>query len=54
MDAGWILYDVFDLSRPGDSTDEARVSVFHAKIEGGVLTVPPYEDDFLVRKGVSV
>lgn len=53
VDAGWMLYDVFDLSRPGDSTDKARVSVFRAKIERGILEVPPYEDDELVKKGVS-
>jgi len=53
MDAGWMLYDVFDLSRPGKSTDKARVSLFHAQAVEGILEVPPYESD-LVRKGVSV
>lgn len=52
VDAGWMLYDVFDLSRPGESTDNARVSVFRALVTEGVLKVPPYESD-LVRKGVS-
>jgi len=52
VDAGWMLYDVFDLSRPGESTDKARVSVFRAMVKQGVLEVPPYESE-LVRKGVS-
>lgn len=52
IDAGWMLYDVFDLSRPGSSTDAARVSVFRARVISGVLEVPPYESE-LVRKGVS-
>ncbi len=52
VDAGWMLYDVFDLSRPGESTDKVRVSVFHAKVKQGILKVPPYESE-LVKKGVS-
>jgi CRISPR-associated protein Cas5d len=52
VDAGWMLYDVFDLSRPGETTDKVHVSVFRAKVVQGVLEVPPYESDF-VRKGVS-
>ncbi|WP_420593806.1 type I-C CRISPR-associated protein Cas5c [Deinococcus sp.] len=41
-DIGWMLYDVFDLSRPGGSGDAARVSLFEAEIRGGVMSVPPY------------
>jgi CRISPR-associated protein Cas5d len=52
IDAGWMLYDVFDLSRPGASTDQARVSLFRAVVKQGVLDVPPYDSD-LVRKGAS-
>ncbi len=50
VDAGWMLYDVFDLSRPGESTDKARISVFEAKVRHGVLKVPHYSSE-LVRKG---
>jgi len=46
---GWMLYDVFDLSRPGTAYDDPSVSVFEAEVKGGVLTVPPYESD-AVRK----
>jgi CRISPR-associated protein Cas5d len=52
VDAGWMLYDVFDLSRPGESTDNARVSVFRSLVTQGVLEVPSYESE-LVRKGAS-
>lgn len=50
-DLGWMLYDVFDLSRPGGKTDTPSISVFHAIIQGGILEVPPY-DDPRVRKHV--
>lgn len=39
---GWMLYDVFDLSRPGSSTDQPSISLFEAKVVNGVLQVPPY------------
>lgn len=39
---GWMLYDVFDLSRPGKNDDQPSISLFEAEISGGVLTVPPY------------
>jgi CRISPR-associated protein Cas5d len=43
LDVGWMVYDVFDLSRPGTSTDAPAVSVFRAQVKAGVLDVPPYE-----------
>lgn len=52
QDLGWMLYDVFDLSRPGNNTDVPSISLFHARIEHGVLEVPPYED-VRVQKAVS-
>ena len=53
QDLGWMLFDVFDLSRPQPrGTAKPAVSVFRAKLERGVLDVPPY-DDPRVRKGVS-
>ena len=52
IDAGWMLYDVFDLSRPGESTSKPSVSLFRAKVEGGVLEVPAYLSD-KVRKAVA-
>lgn len=49
MDVGWMLYDVFDLSRRGSSTDPSFVSTFKASIQNGVLKVPDFEST-AVRK----
>jgi CRISPR-associated protein Cas5d len=43
LDAGWMVYDVFDLSKEGDSSSPASVSVFRAVAKQGVLHVPPYD-----------
>ena len=43
QDLGWILYDVFDLSRPGTPHDSPDVSLFCAVVRKGVLDVPEYE-----------
>jgi CRISPR-associated protein Cas5d len=52
MELGLMLYDVFDLSRPGDSEDKCSISLFHASIQGGELRVPPYESAN-VLKGIG-
>lgn len=49
-DVGWMLYDVFDLSRQGTSSDRPSISVFRARIERGVLNVPAYSDATRIRK----
>ncbi len=53
-DLGWMLYDVFDLSRQGASHDAPSVSIFRAQIKGGSMEVPPFSSPE-VRKveGVS-
>jgi CRISPR-associated protein Cas5d len=48
-DLGLMLYDVFDLSRPGTGRDRPAISVFRARVENGVLTVPPYEDPAVIK-----
>lgn len=53
IDAGWMLYDVFDLSRPGKSTSKASVSIFLARAEKGIVDVPAYTDE-RVRKAVAL
>jgi hypothetical protein len=40
---GLMLYDVFDLSRPGRPDDSASISLFHSKVNRGVMAVPAYE-----------
>jgi len=42
QDLGLMLYDVFDLSRPGSRYDQPSISLFHAKLEEGVVRVPDY------------
>lgn len=49
-----MLYDVFDLSRPGLGTDAARVSLFRAAVKGGVMTVPPYESAEVLKPAAGV
>ncbi len=44
LDIGWMLYDVFDLSRPGTNYDEPSISIFRAIVKNGVLDVPEYDD----------
>ena len=39
-DLGWMLYDVFDLSRLGASHDAPSVSIFRAHVKGGSMDVP--------------
>jgi len=48
---GWMLYDVFDLSAPGDCASRPAISVFRATVRGGVLKVPPYESEAVKKSG---
>ncbi len=50
-DLGWMLYDVFDLSRTGDSNDSPCISLFKPQVKNGVMIIPEYESDE-VRKGM--
>ena len=42
QDLGLMLYDVFDLSRPGTAYDRPSISLFRARLRNGVLDVPEY------------
>jgi CRISPR-associated protein Cas5d len=46
---GLMLYDVFDLSRPGTCTSEPFISLFRATVSGGVLNVPEYDSDLVLK-----
>ncbi len=50
-DIGPMLYDVFDLSRPGTCDAPARVSLFDAAVRGGVLEVPDFHSDAVLKPG---
>jgi CRISPR-associated protein Cas5d len=52
LEVGWMVYDVFDLSRPGKNNDSQAISVFHASIKNGVIEVPAL-DSPAVRKAVE-
>lgn len=51
QDLGYMLYDVFDLSRPGSSHDAPAVSLFKAEMRGGVLHVPDYSSPDVLKHG---
>lgn len=49
LDLGPILYDVFDLSRPGRSDDPPAISLFHAQVRSGVLEIPAWDDPAVLK-----
>ncbi|MGI5838982.1 MAG: type I-C CRISPR-associated protein Cas5c [bacterium] len=50
LDLGYMLYDVFDLSMPGGpQAGKPAVSLFHAFIKQGVMEVPDYESDQVLK-----
>lgn len=53
LELGWMLYDVFDLSRPGKSDDRPAVSLFQASVKAGVLEVPAFESPEVVKAGAG-
>lgn len=54
QDLGLMLYDVFDLSRPGTAHSKPAISLFQAKIVGGVMEVPDYDSDEVLKTGKEV
>ncbi len=42
IDLGWMLYDVFDLDKVTSGDAKPFISLFKAKLENGVLHVPPW------------
>ncbi len=49
LDIGLMLYDVFDLSRPGASTDRPYITLFRASVAQGVLLVPGFNDAGVIK-----
>ena len=49
QDLGLMLYDVFDLSQPGTCESKPSISVFRARVKGGVLGVPPYDSTDVLK-----
>jgi CRISPR-associated protein Cas5d len=52
QDLGFMLYDVFDLRKPNRALmegDKPFISLFRARIEKGVLTVPEFDSSEVVK-----
>ena len=54
QDLGLMLYDVFDLSRPGSAASPPAVSLFHARLEGGLIRVPDFASAEVLKAGGTV
>lgn len=48
-DLGLMVYDVFDLSKPNGNNALPFVSLFHAKLDDGILEVPEYESQKVLK-----
>ena len=48
-DIGTMLYDTFDLRKPNDEYSPQFISVFHSIVQGGVMKVPPYESEEVLK-----
>ena len=49
QDLGLMLYDIFDLRKANDCHAKSFISLFKARIEHGVLNVPPYESSEVLK-----
>jgi CRISPR-associated protein Cas5d len=50
LDVGIMVYDVFDLGRPGTAEDSPAISLFRAHLRQGVLDVPDYASAEVLRQ----
>lgn len=51
QDLGLMLYDVFDLSRPGHAHSAPAISLFRASVAAGVLEVPAWDSPEVLKAG---
>ncbi len=49
IEIGFMLYDVFDLSRPGTSDDQPSISLFRCTVRQGIVEIPDYETDEVLK-----
>lgn len=49
QDLGLMLYDVFDLREANDCRARPSISVFRARVREGVLEVPPFDSDEVLK-----
>jgi CRISPR-associated protein Cas5d len=53
QDLGIMLYDVFDLRKPNNSFAPPFISLFRARIQKGILHVPPYESEEVLKPDLA-
>jgi len=52
LDAGWMVYDVFDLHDFSVSKKtKPKLSLFHAVMDHGVIEIPPYDSPEVLKGG---
>lgn len=51
LDIGLMLYDVFDLTRPGTAADAPALQLFRAEVRAGVLAIPEPGSPDVYRAG---
>ena len=53
LDAGLMLYDIFDFPRDMEVRKKARprLALFHGEMRGGVVEVPPYDSPMVFKGG---
>jgi CRISPR-associated protein Cas5d len=49
LDIGIMLYDVFDLSRPGTDHSKPSISLFRARVVAGLMLVPDYDSPEVLK-----
>lgn len=55
LDLGYMVYDVFDLHKFAvQSKPTPHVSLFHAKVENGVMLVPPFDSPAVRKPGGDI
>jgi CRISPR-associated protein Cas5d len=49
QDLGLMLYDVFNLSKPATAYDAPQISLFRARLNDGVMSVPEFDSDEVLK-----
>ena len=53
QDLGMMLYDVFDLRTPNNSFAPPFISLFHAEVRSGILEIPAYESEQVLKPDLA-
>lgn len=54
LDVGLMLYDVFSLGSETNKFSPASISLFRAEIRGGILEVPPWDSELVLKSQEAV